>query len=149
MSVRKTQRERDEARLADAVARLTDALDDRDRILRETASTMSRRRAGEIASLTRSRVQQIINAPWTHRVRFVGYLDDEAAEALKRAGVELRFSRGAGSVGSRDGELPRPNKHSVYLNADSVGEARMLVEQVLGDRGQFFDFKVEPVSPSS
>lgn len=147
MSARKSQREKDEARLAKAVARLAEAHDDRNRILRETARTISRRRAGEIAELTRSRVQQIINAPWTHRVRFVGYLSDEVAEALKNAGMELRFSRGGGVV-APGGELPRPNKHSIYLVAEGSEDAQAQVEQALKGHGEFFNFRTEPVSPS-
>lgn len=147
MSVQKTQREKDEARLADAVAHLHEAQEDRDRILRETARTISRRRAGDIANLTRSRVQQIINAPWTHRVRFAGYLSDEAAGALSAAGMEIRFSRGGG-VAAPGAELPRPNKHSIYLKAENSEEAQARVERALRGHGEFFNFRVEPVSPS-
>jgi hypothetical protein len=147
MSTQKTQREKDEARLEEAAARLDEAQENRDRILRETARTISRRRAGEITNLTRSRVQQILNAPWTHRVRFVGYLSDEAIEALNAAQMELRVSRGGG-VAAPGAELPRPNKHSIYLKAESSMEAQARVEQVLKGHGEFFDFRVEPVSPS-
>jgi multidrug efflux pump subunit AcrA (membrane-fusion protein) len=147
MSARKSQRETDEARLAEAAAHLARAQEDRDQALRETARTISRRRAGDLAGLTRSRVQQILNAPWTHRVRFVGYLDNDAEKALNGAGMEIRVSRGGGSV-ALGGELPPPNKHSIYLKANDPEEAKVRVERVLKGYGQFFSFRAEPVSPS-
>lgn len=147
MSVQKTQREKDEDRLAAAVARLAEAQEDRDQILRATARTISRRRAGELSDLTRSRVQQIINAPWTHRVRFVGYLSARAEEALNLAEMEIRVSHGGG-VAAPGGELPRPNKHSIYLVAEDSQEAQVQVERALQGHGEFFGFRVEPVSPS-
>lgn len=145
MSVQKSQREADEARLTEAAARLAEARADRDRILRETSGTISRRRAGELAELTASRVQQIINAPWTHRVRFAGYLSEEAETALNEAGMELRVSRGGGSV-APGGELTRPNKHSIYLRAQDAEEAEIRVEQALEGHGEFFSLRAEPVS---
>ena len=145
MSMQETQRDEDEERLAEATARLAEAQADRDRILRETARTISRRRAGEITELTPSRVQQILNAPWTHRVRFVGYLNEKAEKALNSAGMELRVSRGGGSV-APGGELPLPNKHSIYLKAKDAEEAEIRVEQALQSHGEFFNFKAEPVS---
>jgi hypothetical protein len=148
MSARESQREKDEGRLVKAVTRLAEAQEDRDLVLRATARTISRRRAGEITDLTRSRVQQIINAPWTHRVRFIGYLSDGAEEALSLAEMEIRVSRGGGSV-ALGGELPRPNKHSIYLVAEGSEEALARVERALSGHGEFFNFRVEPVSPSS
>ncbi len=147
MSVQKTQREKDEARLAGAVARLNEAQEDRDRVLRETPRTISRRRAGEITGLTDSRVMQILNAPWTHRVRFVGYLSIEAEKALSNAGMEIRVSRGGGVAGP-SAELPRPNKHSIYLKAEDAEDAQARIEQALEGHGEFFNFRAEPVSPS-
>jgi hypothetical protein len=147
MTVRKSQREIDEERLAAAVARLDEAQEDLDRILRETPRTISRRRAGEITGLTDSRIMQILNAPWTHRVRFVGYLSAEAEKALGNAGMEIRVSRGGGAIGP-GGELPRPNKHSIYLKAGSPEEAQEKVERALRGHGEFFDYKTEFVSPS-
>ena len=147
MSVQKTQREKDEARLAGAVARLNEAQEDRDRVLRETPRTISRRRAGEITGLTDSRVMQILNAPWTHRVRFVGYLSTEAEKALSNAGMEIRVSRGGGAAAT-GAELPRPNKHSIYLKAEGVEDAQVRIEQALEGHGEFFNFRAEPVSPS-
>lgn len=148
MSARKSQRKKDEDRLAGAVTRLAEAQEDRDQTLRATARTISRRRAGEITDLTRSRVQQIINAPWTHRVRFIGYLSDEAEEALSLAEMEIRVSHGGGGV-APGGDLPRPNKHSIYLVAEDSEEAQVRVEQALQGHGEFFSFRTEPVSPSS
>jgi hypothetical protein len=147
MSTEKTQRKKEEARLAKAAERLKDAQSDRDQILRDTARAISRHRAGEITGLTRSRVQQISNAPWSHRVRFVGYLSKEAEKALGDAGLELRISRGGGVV-APGGELPRPNKHAIYLEAENLEEARARVEETLQGFGEFFNFKAEPVFPS-
>jgi hypothetical protein len=90
---------------------------------------------------------QILNALWTHRVRFVGYLSVEAEKALSDAEMEIRVSRGGGAVGP-GGELPRPNKHSIYLKAESSEEAQAQVERALQGHGEFFNFRTELVSPS-
>lgn len=139
------QQERDAAaRLQRAARRLDEARSNRDRLLRETAKQISRRRAGDIVGLTRGRVQQIINAPWTHRVTFVGELDEEAQEALSAAGYDLRVSTGGGIV-APGAELPRPSKHSVYVAASSSREAKAMVRSTLRGKGSLHNFIAEAV----
>lgn len=99
-----------------------------------------------MVGLSRGRVTQIINAPWTHRVRFVGYLDADAEKSLDAAGMEIRASHGGGIV-APGGELPQPNKHSVYLTAEDGEEARERIEAALRGHGPFYSFAVETVSP--
>jgi hypothetical protein len=136
-----------EAWLKKAAESLAAAQEERDRAIRETASIINRRRAGELTGLTSSGVQQIINAPWTHRVQFVGVLGDKANKALRQAGIELRTSRGGGAT-APDVELPPPTKHSVYLKAESSEEALERVKRALESAGSFAAYKVNPVSPS-
>ena len=135
------------SRLESAVRKLHEALEERDAAIRDSVSLLSRRRAGEIAGLTPSRVQQIIDQPWTHRVRFVGVLDQRAERALTDAGMQIRTSHGGGAVG-HGGELPTPIKHTIYLTADSSDQARKRLEAALKGNGSFASFKAEPVSPS-
>lgn len=136
-----------EAWLKRTAESLDAAQEERDRAIRETASIVNRRKAGELTGLTSSGVQQIINAPWTHRVQFVGILGDKANKALHKAGIELRTSRGGGTVAPGT-ELPPPTKHSVYLRAESSKEALEHVERTLESAGSFAAYKVNPVSPS-
>jgi hypothetical protein len=134
-----------EAWLKRTAESLDAAQEERDRAIRETASIVNRRKAGELTGLTSSGVQQIINAPWTHRVQFVGVVGDKANKALRKAGIELRTSRGGGAPAA---ELPPPTKHSVYLKAESSKEALERVERTLESAGSFAAYKVNPVSPS-
>jgi hypothetical protein len=141
-----------EAWLKQAAEGFRAAHEERDRAIRETESLVTRRRAGDLTGLTSSAVQQIVNAPWTHRVRFVGALDDEANEALREAGIELRTSRGGGVV-APGADPPPPDNHTVYLKADDSEEALRRVQGALeGSKSfspfKFAAFKVEPVSPS-
>jgi hypothetical protein len=146
MSAKSRQVQEAEALLEDAAGMLQKALEDRDSALRETASIVNRRRASELVGLSRGRVQQIINAPWSHRVTFVGVLDKGAEEALSAAGMDIRVSRGGGSI-RMGGELPPMLKHSLYVKARSAEEALSRVERTLRGRGSFANFKVEVVSP--
>jgi hypothetical protein len=99
--------------------------------------------AAEI-EMTAARVQQIFETLWTHRVGFIGELDDDGANALREAGMALRFFRGGGMSGPQ-GQPPSPNKHGVYLVADSEEEALARVKNALEGRGRFFTFTVVPL----
>lgn len=147
MSAENQQAREAEARLKATAKQLDEALQNRDRALRETASIVNRRRASEIVGLSPGRVQQIINAPWTHRVRFVGIVDQDAARALSDAGIEIRTSHGGGST-APGGDLRPLIKHTVYLTAQSSEQALAIVKRALENRGSFANFKVEAVSPN-
>jgi hypothetical protein len=104
---------------------------------------MTLREVAEELDMSSARVQQIFETLWTHRVGFVGTLDDGAAKALQEAGMALRFSTGGGTV-APGGELPAPNKHGIYLVAESEEEAVKRVKEALEVHGEFFTFSVTP-----
>jgi hypothetical protein len=152
MNARNQQVREAEAWLKRAAEDFRAAQEGRDRAIRETKSLVTRRRAGDLTGLTPSAVQQIVNADWTHRVRFVGVVDDKTDQALRNAGIELRTSRGGGVL-PPDTEPQPPAKHTVYLTAEDSDEALERVQHALeGSKSfapfKFAAFKVEPVSPS-
>jgi hypothetical protein len=109
---------------------------------------LSRVDAAKAAGISSGRVQQIVSAPWSHRVKFVGVLDDRAKAALKAAGVKLRTGR-SGVGGANPGSpMPPITKHSVYLDAQNDSEAVATIRKALEGRGSFAAFEAEPVSPS-
>jgi hypothetical protein len=132
-----------------AEADLSKAEQARDALLRDSDGVLSRVGAAEAAGISPGRVQQIVNAPWSHRVKFFGVLDERAEAALKAAGVKLRMGS-SGGVGPRpEGAAAPPiTKHNVYLVAESEVDALARVRKALEARGSFAGFEAEPISPS-
>jgi hypothetical protein len=133
-------------RVDQAESNLSDAEQMRNAILRDSDGVLSRAAAAKAAGISPGRVQQIISAPWTHRVRFVGILDERAAKALKGGGVKLRTSRSPVLSGPPDREPVPTTKHTVYLVAKSDREALATVQTALERTGSFAAFEAEPVS---
>ncbi len=120
----------------------------RDVLLRDSDGVLSRLDAAKAAGISAGRVQQIVSAPWSHRVKFVGILDERAKAALKAAGVKLRTGR-SGAGGAKPGSPAPPiTKHSVYLVAEDDSEAVATISKALEGHGSFAAFEAEPVSPS-
>jgi hypothetical protein len=131
-----------------AEAGLSKAEQTRDALLRDSDGVLSRLDAAKAAGISSGRVQQIVSAPWSHRVKFVGILDERAKVALKAARVKLRTGR-SGAGGAKPGSpVPPITKHSVYLVAENDSEAVATISKVLAGYGSFAAFEAEPVSPS-
>jgi hypothetical protein len=132
----------EDVRQAESVAAAVRAA--RDDFIREVDGILPRSTMARLADISRSRLQQIVEKPWTHRVTFHGILTPEAEKSLTAAGIRLRFSHGGGLL--IDGrERPPVTAHSVYVTAESERKALDLVTTALKDRGSFAGFDVDDV----